>query len=645
MKTRQDIEKQNQLLLQASKAYYMDNTPIMSDKEYDALYDEVIAWEKANGIVLPDSISQQVGYEVVSKLKKEPHEQKALSLNKTKNVDELVTWTKGRDVVLSWKLDGLTVVATYDNGRLTKAVTRGNGQIGENVSHNAKWFKGLPQTIPYKGHLVVRGEAVVSYANFEKVNKEGKYSVARSYASGSVRQLDSREASKRHVEFVAFELVSPTTKSFGKNLDKLTEYGFHVVPHKLIHADNLKAEILAKESQVASFAYPVDGLVIMIDDMAYAKSLGVTEKYPNYGMAFKWKDETYLTVVRRIEWQASRTGRINPVVLFDTVEIDGSQVSRATGNNLSFLAEKGIGVGSVVEVYKANMIIPTIDKVVSNPQPLAYPAVCPSCGCPTSVRKGKDGSQVLVCGNSDCPAKHLEHFVHFVSRDAMNIIGLAKNTLEMLVNEGVIHTFDDLYRVKEHKELVGIDGFGQKSFDALAQAIEDSRQTSLDRLIYAMGIEGCGRHVSRDIAKMCKGNPELFVQAMDSGFDWRAVDGVGDVLNTNIHRWWQTWLNRKIFICVAENCLFAKIQPKSVSGNNAISGKTFCVTGKVTQFPNRQAVGEWIEQRGGKLTGSVSKKTDYLVNNDITSMSGKNKKAKELGVPIISEEDLLKLSD
>lgn len=641
------MQRINDLLLKASRIYYMENAnPIMTDREYDELYDEVEKWEKKTGITLDHSITHNVGYEVVSKLKKEPHEQKALSLNKTKIPAEVEQWANGYDVVLSWKLDGLTIMATYDDGKLTKAVTRGNGVIGENVTHNAPYFHGLPQTIPFKNHLVVRGEALISYATFKKINgTSGKYSVPRSLASGSVRQLDSKIASKRNINFKAFELVTPKTPTFSENLTFLEKQGFDVVPHIKIKSKDIVKKIGEMEAKINDFEHPVDGLVFMIDDLNYAQSLGTTDKYPNYGLAFKWKDETYPTTIRKIEWQASRTGRINPVCIFDTIEIDGSQVSRATGNNLSFLADKGIGVGSVVEVYKANMVIPTVDRVVSNPQPLQYPSHCPSCHAPVQIRTGKDGSQVLICPNPDCPAKHLEHFVHFVSRDAMNIVGLAKNTLEMLVNEGVIHTFDDLYRVKEHKELVGIDGFGQKSFDALAQAIEDSRQTSLDRLIYAMGIEGCGRHVSRDIAKMCKGNPELFVQAMDSGFDWRAVDGVGDVLNTNIHRWWQTGLNRKIFICVAENCLFAKIQPKSVSGNNAISGKTFCVTGKVTQFPNRQAVGEWIEQRGGKLTGSVSKKTDYLVNNDITSMSGKNKKAKELGVPIISEEDLLKLSD
>lgn len=645
MKSQSEIEKLNDLLLKASKAYYMGSTPIMSDKEYDRLYDELVNWENTTGITIPDSATKQVGYEVVSKLKKEPHEQKALSLNKTKNVDELVRWTKGHDVVLSWKLDGLTIVATYDGGNLTKAVTRGNGTIGENVSHNAKFFKGLPQTIPYDGHLVVRGEALISYATFEKINgKSQKYSVPRSLASGSVRQLDSKVAHSRGVEFKAFELVSPSKKTFKENLDFLKKMGFGVVPNMRVKAQDLKKEVLAKESQTQTYAYPVDGLVVMINDLAYAKTLGTTDKYPNYGMAFKWQDETYQTTIREIQWQASRTGRINPVCVFDTVEIDGSQVSKATGNNLSFLEDKKIGVGSVVEVYKANMIIPTIDKVVANPLPLSYPAVCPSCGMPAVVKKGKDGSKFLICENPDCPAKHLEHFTHFVSRDAMNIDGLAKNTLDMLIGENVLSNFIDIYHVHEHPEIVGHDGFGQKSFDNLCKAIDNSRKTTLDRVIYAMGIEGVGRRVSKDISAYCKGDAMVFIDLMQKGFDWRNIEGIGQVLCQSLYQWWQTGNNANMFYQLfGELKLQKKETKKTVGKNNGIANKTFCVTGKVNLFANRKALGEWIENHGGKLTGSVSSKTDYLVNNDVMSTSGKNKKAKELGIPIIDEQTLMGL--
>lgn len=649
MKSKEEMQKINTLLVKASNAYYMSSTPIMTDREYDTLYDEVVNWEKQTGITLDNSITQQVGAEVVSKLVKEPHEQKALSLNKTKNVDELVKWTKGQDVVLSWKLDGLTVVATYNEGSLTKAVTRGNGAIGENVTHNAKYFHGLPQTIPYKGHLVVRGEALISYPTFERINAGlagQKYSVPRSLASGSVRQLDANVARKRGIEFKAFELVVPNTKTFYHNLAKLKELGFAVVPHKKVASNDLKKEILSKEEQVNKYQYPVDGLVVMIDDLDYAKKLGTTDKYPNWGMAFKWRDDVYQTTIRDIEWQASRTGRINPVCIFDTVEIDGSQVSRATGNNLSFLNDKGIGVGSVVEVYKANMIIPTIDRVVENPQPLSYPATCPSCGCPTTVRKGKDGSMFLMCENADCPAKHLEHFTHFVSRDALNIDGLAKNTLDMLVNQNVIHNFVDIYHIKEHPEIVGTEGFGQKSYDKLCQAIENSRKTTLDRVIYAMGIEGVGRRVSKDISKHCKGDLMAFVNAMNNGYDWRNVEGVGDVLNTSLHKWWLTGNNSYMFVSLCSELHLEKPKTQNAKNTqpNGISGKTFCVTGKVYQFANRNALGQWIEEHGGKLSSSVSSKTDYLVNNDATSTSGKNKKAHDLGIPILTEDDLLKLA-
>lgn len=647
MKSKEEMQKINALLVKASNAYYMGDTPIMSDKDYDSLYDEVVDWEKQTGIVLENSITGQVGAEVVSKLVKEAHEQKALSLNKTKNIDELVQWTKGKDTVLSWKLDGLTVVATYDNGKLTKAVTRGNGSIGENVTHNAKYFKGLPQKINYTGHLVVRGEALISYQTFEKINSGlsgQKYSVPRSLASGSVRQLNAGVAKERGIEFKAFELVVPTTKTFSHNLAKLKELGFAVVPHKKVNSQELKKEVLGKEAQVDSYPYPVDGLVVMVDDLEYAKTLGTTDKYPNWGMAFKWKDETYPTVVRNIVWQASRTGRINPIVEFDTVEIDGSQVSRATGNNISFLQDKGIGVGSVVEVYKANMIIPTIDKVVSNPQPVAVPSICPSCGEATSVRKGKDGSLTLMCVNESCPAKHLEHFVHFVSRDAMNIQGLAKNTLDMLIQQGVVSNFGDIYRVHNHKEIIGVEGFGQKSFDALCKAIEESRTTTLDRVLYSLGIEGVGRRVAKDISKNCHGSMDEFITKMQKGYDWRKIDGIGDVLCNTLYVWWnnishQQWL--------ADLCHEVKIEtPKTNTQggtSNGITGKTFCVTGKVYQFANRNALGQWIEEHGGKLASSVSSKTDYLVNNDVASTSGKNKKAQTLGVPIITEEELIEL--
>lgn len=647
LKTKEEMQRINDLLLKASRIYYMGNAnPIMTDREYDKLYDEVEKWEKETGITLDHSITHNVGYEVVSKLKKEPHEQKALSLNKTKIPAEVEQWANGYDVVLSWKLDGLTIMATYDDGKLTKAVTRGNGVIGENVTHNAPYFHGLPQTIPFKNHLVVRGEALISYATFKKINgTSGKYSVPRSLASGSVRQLDSKIASKRNINFKAFELVTPKTPTFSDNLTFLEKQGFDVVPHIKIKSKDIVKKIGEMEAKINDFGHPVDGLVFMIDDLNYAQSLGTTDKYPNYGLAFKWKDETYPTTIRKIEWQASRTGRINPVCIFDTIEIDGSQVSRATGNNLSFLADKGIGVGSVVEVYRANMVIPTVDRVVSNPQPLQYPSHCPSCHAPVQIRTGKDGSQVLICPNPDCPAKHLEHFVHFVSRDAMNIVGLAKNTLEMLIDEGAITNFADLYHIKEHKELVAVDGFGLQSFKVLCSAIEESRNTTLDRVLYSQGVEGIGRRVSKDIAKHCNYSLENFVVAMDSGYDWTTIDGVGQVLCKNIHNWWMKGNNRNSFLDLCNELNFEQPQMTVVkTANNKIAGKTFCVTGKVIQFANRKVLSQWIEERGGKLTGSVSSKTNYLVNNDLTSMSGKNKKAKELGIPIIDENTLLSMA-
>lgn len=643
MKTKEHMQRVNSLLLKASKAYYMTDKPIMTDREYDTLYDEVVNWEKTTGITLKNSITHQVGYTVVSKLEKEPHEYKALSLNKTKDVYTLVNWTLGNDVVLSWKLDGLTIVATYDDGKLNKAVTRGNGEIGENVTHNAPYFKGLPQTIPYDGHLIVRGEALIGYEAFEKF--KDTYSVPRSLASGSVRQLDSKIASQRDIHFKAFELVTPSKETFMNNLDWLASLGFDVVPHRLCPSQKLKMTVVSMEEQIDEFKYPVDGLVCMINDLSLAKRMGSTDKYPNYGLAFKWQDDTYTTIIRDIEWQASRTGRINPVCVFDPVEIDGSTVNRATGNNLSFLHDKGIGVGATVEVYKANMIIPTIDRVTKNPQPCTYPKTCPSCGQPTSVRKGKDGSATLMCENPQCPAKHIEHLTHFVSRDAMNVVGLSKNTLDVLVSHGIVHQFSDLYRLNEHPEIARIDGFGKRSYEKLLDALNQSRNTTLDRVIYAQGIQNIGRHVSKDIAKLVHGDWKQFVQLMDTRFDWQKIDGVGETLRNNLYAWW-TPENRNQFIELCSVLNFKESGGQTPTGNNTqpFKGMTFCITGKLSQFKNRNELVAWIENLGGKVSGSVSSKTSCLVNNDTTSQSGKNKKAQSLGIPILSETGLIDLS-
>jgi DNA ligase (NAD+) len=648
----------NEKLQQASKSYYSLGQPVMSDKEYDALYNQLEAYEKATNDIVPNSIIHQVGYEVVSKLKKEEHEKRALSLNKTKDPAQIVAWARNENVVLSWKLDGLTLVATYDNGKLTKLVTRGNGTIGENVTHNAPYVHGLPMTIPYTDYLVVRGEALISYDTLNRINaslKDGvqKYTTARSLASGSVRKLDSREAASRNIEFKAFELVQPKSKTFTQDLAFLSTMHFDTVPYASIPAESIPEGIASFTNAVSRYGYPVDGLVFMIDDLQKARARGTTDKYPNWGMAFKWQDETYQTTVRKIDWQTSRTGRINPVVIFDTVEIDNTQVSRATGNNISFLNEKGIAPNSVVEVYKANMIIPTIDKVVANPARPEIPAQCPVCGAPTTIRQGADGSQVLYCTNPDCAARKLKQLSHYVSRNALNIVGLSESTLEKLVQAHYITTPDSIFEILDIPVVPDIEGFGEKSYEALQQAIETARTTTLDRVIYAMGIPNVGKKVAKDIAKAMNYDYNNFYNALYQGFNFATIEGIGTQMNEAIYDFFCQGDNLGMYVRTCSNLNFVMpsgtIEPAGVSANTLassqpFSGLTFCITGKVFKFKNRNEASEWIESLGGTVTGSVTGKTNYLINNDVTSTSGKNKKAQQLGVPILSEEDLLHLA-
>ena len=652
----------NEQLKVASDAYYNQSQPIMSDKAYDALYDKLVEMERAYGQALPDSVTQNVGATptVVSSLKKVTHKEKALSLDKTKDREALARWLGIQDGCMSWKLDGLTIVATYNNGTLVSAVTRGNGEVGEDITHNAPFIKGLPKVIPITSEFTVRGEALMTFADFDKVNAtlppESKYANPRNLASGTVRALDSKVVRDRGITFFAFESVTPLNNSFVENLNQLKSLGFGVVPH--VKVNNMYEGVQGKgifgvkdaisyfEQLVKTLPYPTDGLVLQIDDIAYGKSLGTTGRFPRSGKAFKWQDETAETVIRQIEGQASRTGLINPVAVFDPIELEGTTVRRATANNISFMKKLHITVGSTIRVYKANMIIPTIDSNVNPVGNVVLPNACPSCGAVPQIRRTAE-AEVLYRGNPNCPAKNLKHFTHFVSRDAMNIVGLAESTISLLIDNGFIQNYYDLYNLKNKPEIARLEGLGMGSYNNLINAIENSKNVKLGNFLYAFGIEMVGKTAAKDIANHVQ-TVQALVQALDNGYDFRQIDGIGDKTNQSLNKWWRTLGNRQLFISLAQIMNFATSQSLSpqganTQGSNGIAGKVFCVTGSVNIFPNRSAVGEYIESRGGRLASSVTAKTDYLVTNDTTSGSAKNKKAQELGKPILTEQQLIDL--
>lgn len=649
------------LLNTASEAYYMQDNEIMSNYEYDKLYDELLWLEDKYNFVLENSPTRRVGYEVKSSLKKETHEFKALSLDKTKDREELKNWLGDKLGHLGWKMDGLTVQLTYDNGKLEKAVTRGNGEIGENVTHNAKYFKGIPKEIPFKGHTVIRGEAYISYSQFELINSklpdEEKYKNPRNLASGSVRQLDAKESAKRHVEFKAFTLVYAEDNPFlnGKNgkllLDTyatryrwMEEQGFDVVEYYIVDKDTILDTISKMEKQIPKNEFPSDGLVLSFNDVEYGISLGMTGKFPRGSIAFKWADETEETILKEIEWSASRTGLINPVAIFEPVEIEGTTVSRASIHNVSVMESLKLGKGDHITVYKANMIIPQIAENLTKSDLEKAPQNCPVCGGKTEIRESENNGQIvktLYCTNPDCTAKHIGKFTHFVERDRMNIVGLSEATLEKLIDRGFIKEFSDIYHLSDYKdEIIQMDGQGEKSYKKLMESIEKSRNVKLENLIAALGIPNVGRDAGKKIAKAVKGNIDLFNQKLENG-DFLDVEDIGEISNNSIKEWFQ---NKKLRHEYDRLLTELHIQePDSTENGNILTGKTFVITGTLNNFANRDAFIAHIESLGGKVSGSVSKKTTYLINNDKLSTSAKNKKANELGIKIISEEDFLSM--
>ena len=642
------------LLNRASEAYYNQDTEIMSNLEYDKLYDELSALEEKTGIVLAGSPTVHVGYTAAEDLPKERHASPMLSLDKTKDRFALTDWLGGHEGLLSWKLDGLTVVLTYEGGTLQKAVTRGNGEIGEVITDNARVFKNLPLRIPCKEPIVLRGEAVIRYSDFNEINAELEaeaartgdfsdvgYKNPRNLCSGSVRQLNNQITAKRRVRFYAFSLVQAGTLSFDnsrqRQMEFLREQGFETVEYVRVTPDNVADKVGEFEARIAQNDIPSDGLVLTLDDIAYGESLGTTAKFPRNSIAFKWADEIRETTLTDVEWSASRTGLINPVAIFEPVELEGTTVRRASVHNISIVKALKLGIGDRITVYKANMIIPQIAENLTGSGSLAIPVECPVCGQPTMIRQDND-TEVLVCPNPDCAAKKIKSFSLFVSRSAMNIDGLSEMTLEKLIAAGLIHTFADIYHLDAHRDVIEeMEGFGKKSCDRLLEAIEKSRETTLPRVLCAIGIPGIGisgarilcSHFGDDLAKIKEAEIE----------ELSGVEGIGPVLAQNVYAYFRESGTAEPFDALIGELHIARAAVEDKP--QILAGKTFVITGKVNHFENRDALKALIVSLGGKAAGSVSAKTDYLINNDVTSNSSKNKKARELGIAILSEEDFL----
>ena len=635
----------------AGRAYYQESREIMSNFEYDKLYDELVSLEKETGIVFANSPTQNVGYEVVSALPKERHEKPMLSLNKTKSVEELADWLGGQTGLLSWKMDGLTIVLTYQNGTLVKAVTRGNGEIGEVITANAKAFVNVPLNISYQGELILRGEAIIRYSDFEKINEQiedvdAKYKNPRNLCSGSVRQLNSEITAQRQVHFYAFSLVKADGIDFKNSRKEQFEWlktqGFEVVEYHEVTKETLPETVKMYSEAIAENDTPSDGLVLLYDDIAYGQSLGRTAKFPRDSIAFKWADEIQETKLLYIEWSASRTGLINPVAVFEPVELEGTTVSRASVHNISIMEALELGAGDRITVYKANMIIPQIADNLTRSGVRDIPEACPVCGGQTEVRQLNDVKS-LYCTNPDCQAKKIKSFTLFTSRDALNIAGLSEATLEKFIGVGMIHEYADIFHLDRHQEeIVEMDGFGQKSYDNLIAAAEKASHTTLPRMVYGLGVAGIGlanakmicRHFKNDFEAMRHATVEELVE----------IDGIGEVLAQAWTAFFSDGKNNAIVDhLLAELTFEAGDEESSQGADEAFAGMNFVITGSLEHFKNRKELQELIERRGGKVTGSVTSKTNYLINNDVASSSSKNKKARELGVPILSEEEFLKL--
>lgn len=638
------IDELTEILNNASRAYYDDASEIMTNYEYDALYDELLELEEKTGYIPEESPSQNVGYTVQSELPKERHAKRMLSLDKTKDREALRSWLGNQEALLSWKLDGLTVVLTYEEGKLAKAVTRGNGDVGEVITPNARVFRNVPKTIPHKGHTVVRGEAVIRYEDFERINAsiddaDAKYKNPRNLCSGSVRQLNSRITAERNVHFYAFTLSEAPDVDFQNSrecqMQWMAEQGFDVVEYRRVNHDTLLETTDQFEQRISSFEIPSDGLVLTLEDLAYSASLGTTAKFPRDSMAFKWRDQQAETVLREIEWSPSRTGLLNPVAIFDPVELEGTTVSRASVHNINIVETLQLGIGDRITVYKANMIIPQISANLTQSGNFQIPETCPVCGGETKVQSDS-GTKVLVCTNPECLAKQVKRFSLFVSRDAMNIEGLSEQTLLKLIGMGCIRSFPDIFTLDTHREeIMEMEGFGQKSCDNLLASIENSRNTTPARVLTALGIPGVGVTMANQIARACHNNWEEMISLAEA--DLQDIDGVGSVISGDYAAFFQNEHNREMVKALRQQLHLDESYEEQGTG---LAGKVFVITGSLNHYSNRKELKAAIEAEGGKVAGSVSGSTDYLITNNPESGSSKNRAARELGVAIITEDQI-----
>lgn len=638
-----------QKLNEAAKAYYQEDREIMSNREYDALYDELEQAEKITGIVLADSPTVRVGYEAVDALPKETHESPMLSLDKTKDREVLRGFIENHKTLLSWKMDGLTIVLTYENGELQKAVTRGNGIVGEVITNNARVFRNIPLKIAYQGRLVLRGEAIITYSDFERINNsiedvDAKYKNPRNLCSGSVRQLNNQITAERNVRFYAFALVSAQDVEMHNSrefqMEWLRTQGFEVVEYRVVTSENLDEVMDYFAEKIVTNDFPSDGLVALYDDIAYGESLGSTAKFPRNAFAFKWADEVRETTLREIEWSPSRTGLINPIAVFDPVELEGTTVSRASVHNVSIVKDLKLGIGDTIQVYKANMIIPQIAENLTQSGNLEIPDTCPVCGQEAKIICEND-VEALYCMNPDCVAKKIKAFTLFVSRDAMNIDGLSEATLEKFIAKGFIHNFGDIFEIEKYRdEIVTMDGFGEKSFDNLISSIEKAKDTTLAKVIYSLGISNIGLSNAKIICRYFDDDLDKIRSAKEEEIS--AIDGIGPVIAGSLTKYFaKPENNQKVDHLMG----YLHIVKEEKADNQIFAGKNFVITGSLERFSNRGEAKNLIESLGGKVTGSVTGKTNYLINNDVNSNSSKNKKARELGIPILSEEDFLKLAE
>ena len=640
------IEELVELLNRASESYYAKDEEIMSNYEYDNLYDELEALEKETGIVLSNSPTVNVGYQSVDELPKERHEKPMLSLAKTKEREELKSFLKDKEGLLSWKLDGLTIVLTYNDGELTKAVTRGNGEVGEVITNNAKVFKNIPLKIAFKGELILRGEAVITYSEFERINmtiadEELKYKNPRNLCSGTVRQLNNKVTAERNVRFYAFNLIKADGFDAENKKENeftfLSQLGFEVVEFRRVNEKNILETVEYYANKIMDYDIPSDGLVLTYDDIAYGQSLGRTAKTPRDSIAFKWADETCETTLKEIEWSASRTGLINPVAIFEPVSLEGTTVSRASVHNVSIVKELKLGIGDRITVYKANMIIPQIAKNLTGSDTVVIPKVCPVCNQPTEIRQINDAKS-LYCTNAECAAKKIKAFSLFVSRDAMNIDGMSEATLEKFLAKGFIKEYADLYKLDRYEdEITQMEGFGKKSYENIMNSIDTSRSTVLYRVVYGLGIAGVGLANAKLLCRYFNNDINAIMQANEEEIS--GVEGIGAVIANAVVSFMQEEKNISMIRALLEEITLT--QEDSMEGEQTLSGMTVVITGSLNHFARREDLQAEIEKRGGKASGSVSKNTSVLVNNDIASASSKNKKAKELGVPIMTEEEFM----